>query len=375
MTQKSLPYDNTSPGDAGPFDASSWAELWHSSLAGYNRPNAGVFMTTGDGVNKPLWVEESATPDTFVRIRSGNAQIQGFWYESNADESIEIPSNTSGNPRIDRIILRLDPTAKTIRLVHLTGTPAGSPTAPSLTQILGGTWDIPLSQIAVANLFATIVDADITDERETVILRTILEGGTNFITYSEGDLLKGNSSGSLTKLNVPASPYLLLGRTATPDIDWIDLRPTWIYSDVGDAYIATSFTALALALSNDPASNIVSLTSNQLRLIAGYYIILGGGVQVYIKGTTSAIRYCGARIQNVTNPATLVRSAITAEGGTVANRRQPDWLAFANAGFEVDGTELIELQGSASQATTFGTGLANSTYGFVYGFGVIRIGG
>jgi len=124
----------------------------------------------GDGVAKgrgdELSVGESSPQGMSVDVETGSMFIQGRLFEVHSGaETLAIDSSDPTNPRIDRVVVRLDPTARTAELDVLTGTPAGSPSAPSLTQTPGGTWEIALAQVAVAALAGGIVNANVTDER------------------------------------------------------------------------------------------------------------------------------------------------------------------------------------------------------------------
>lgn len=104
-----------------------------------------------------------------VKVPSGRAWIQGFYYEQdgliwpNITKAISTADATY--PRIDRVALRLDTVANTISLVVLQGLPAASPTPPALTQT-SAQWDLPLAQITVDAAVATIAAAKVTDDRQ-----------------------------------------------------------------------------------------------------------------------------------------------------------------------------------------------------------------
>jgi hypothetical protein len=75
-----------------------------------------------------------------------------------------VPTNTSSNPRVDRLVLRRDLVARTVVPTVLQGTPAASPEPPALTQTDDGLWDLPLHRFTVpANSGAPITGA--VDER------------------------------------------------------------------------------------------------------------------------------------------------------------------------------------------------------------------
>ncbi len=362
MTEKSLPYDSTSPGDAGPFSAAIWAELWHSSIVGYNRDDAGVFMETSDSVNNPLWVEESAVPDIFIRIRPGNAQIQGYWYESDDIESHEITANSSGNDRIDRMVLRFDPIAKEVRQTYLIGTPAGSPSAPALTQVPGGIWDIPLAQIAAANLFASIVDADITDERVTAILRLPSEGGTGLSSIEAGELIVGDASDSFAKLTVPTQVGVLrYDSTDVTKMKFQDQRICEIYTLATANGISTSYTAETLDAFNDGPGDIVdTLIANQLKLFPGTYRLIFGHAN--FQTSTTAGNEAAMRLENITVPGTIVEGSL---GLSQNASNLHAALMFQPVIFTMNGVDLIEWQFRAG-STNASTGVSGSRRAFVW---------
>lgn len=102
-----------------------------------------------------------------VTVAPGLALIQGRYYELEDDGSGTFTLNLSeagNNPRIDRIVLTLDFTARTVKLGVLKGAEAASPAAPSLTRNTS-MYMLSLAKVRVA-VGAGALDADdITDER------------------------------------------------------------------------------------------------------------------------------------------------------------------------------------------------------------------
>lgn len=101
-----------------------------------------------------------------VKVRPGAAWIKGHYFESDAEETLGIGNADFTNPRIDRVIVRLDWITNTIQLAILQGVPAVSPTAPALTQN-SSRWEIGLAQIQVNPAISTIEADKVTDERFT----------------------------------------------------------------------------------------------------------------------------------------------------------------------------------------------------------------
>ncbi len=105
----------------------------------------------------------SAIGSMAVRVGPGEAFVQGFQYKNDANLDLGISSNTSGSTRIDYVILRLNRTANTLILAILQGVSGAG--APTLTQVVGGTWEFPLAQVMVVNNASTITAGNIGDYR------------------------------------------------------------------------------------------------------------------------------------------------------------------------------------------------------------------
>lgn len=104
----------------------------------------------------------STTGANNCRIATGGALVDGKPYSNSANVDVTIASAVGGgNTRIDRVVLRADWTAQTVRITRIAGTDAASPTAPAITQTPGTTYDIKLCQCLV-NTAGTVT---ITDER------------------------------------------------------------------------------------------------------------------------------------------------------------------------------------------------------------------
>lgn len=169
MTQDSRPWNGTVTGDAGPYSDADWQELYQHIIGwGGRRSNVGVFLGSGAQPDDGLRVQPASPPDTTINVGRGAALVQGLAYINTAMVTFTIAANSSGNPRIDTVIVRADYALQTARLAVLQGTPAASPSPPSLTQNAGVMWDIPLADIAVANGFVSISNSNITPRHEWV---------------------------------------------------------------------------------------------------------------------------------------------------------------------------------------------------------------
>lgn len=169
MTEISRPWNGTTVGDAGPYSDTQWQELYRYIIGlGGVRANTGVFLGSGSHPNDGLKVIQQGPAAAGVDVLPGSALVQGIAYFSDSAASLSVAVNASGNPRVDTVIIRADYALQECRLAILTGTPGATPVPPSLTQTPGVMWEIPVADIAAANGFSTIVQANITPRQEWI---------------------------------------------------------------------------------------------------------------------------------------------------------------------------------------------------------------
>jgi hypothetical protein len=119
----------------------------------------GIIYGSGGGAGLECVV--TAPGGMFVRVASGEAWLEGFWYKNDANVNLTVPANATGSTRLDYVVLHLDRSANTINAQYKTGTVS----LPVLTQIAGGTWEIPIAIVSVANGAGSISSGNITDAR------------------------------------------------------------------------------------------------------------------------------------------------------------------------------------------------------------------
>lgn len=100
-----------------------------------------------------------------VFVNSGQAWNEGHFYQNDASLQLAIgAAPVAPNSRIDRVVLKLDRTAKTIALGVKAGVAANPGVAPALQQDVN-IWELPIAQVMVAGGAATITAANVVDER------------------------------------------------------------------------------------------------------------------------------------------------------------------------------------------------------------------
>jgi hypothetical protein len=99
-----------------------------------------------------------------VKVQPGLAIVRGHVYESTSVEEIELPPGTS-QPRIDTIVLRLDPNTDSILLNYIKGEPAATPVSPPRTKTDAGIYELPLADVRISSNGILIQPTDVTDVR------------------------------------------------------------------------------------------------------------------------------------------------------------------------------------------------------------------
>lgn len=141
-----------------PFDSGDTTETQYSQL--FRRlQNSGVWASP-----TATELKVSATTGLVVSVAAGFAMVRGHFYINDSAKNLTLAAG-SASPRIDLIVLRLDPTANSIVAAILAGTPSATPVAPTPTQTDTGVYEVPLAQIAVAASTSSISSGNITDIR------------------------------------------------------------------------------------------------------------------------------------------------------------------------------------------------------------------
>jgi hypothetical protein len=167
MAQTSWPFENI---DTTETQFSQWAR------------------NIGEGVIKNAGNELEPFADStgmVVKVRSGQALVRGHYYDNTAEVSLTVPTADLADPRIDAIVLRLDPIANSVALAIVEGTPDASPVEPTLTQTDSDVYEFLLGYIDVTPATANIAPEDVTDERGTLFERDQVNRANG--TVSEAD--------------------------------------------------------------------------------------------------------------------------------------------------------------------------------------------
>ncbi|QRN84832.1 hypothetical protein JR334_07540 [Clostridia bacterium] len=116
------------------------------------------------GIGNELKVKPQSAPNKTVYVDTGAIFMSGAMRLLVDVTNLSVADNTSGEPRIDRIVARLNLTNRKIEFAVRQGSASESPNPPELIQN-GITWELSLAQVYLANGFSTITIGVIADER------------------------------------------------------------------------------------------------------------------------------------------------------------------------------------------------------------------
>lgn len=125
----------------------------------------GVFATPQGTPSTDLLVQ-SAGNGMIIKVLAGAGLFADKWFENPSAISITVPNNTSILPRRDSVIVQVDTRTqgRTGNIVYRTGTPASSPSAPSINTVSGVT-EYRLANVYVASNANAINNDAIVDLR------------------------------------------------------------------------------------------------------------------------------------------------------------------------------------------------------------------
>lgn len=172
-----------------------------------------------------------------VKVPAGRLWIKGHLGRLAAQTTLTLSAAHATLARIDSVIAQLDKSGNAINLTISTGTPAGSPAAPGLTQN-DTTYEIRLANIAVAAAASTIAAGNVTDTRTWALPR------------GQGVHAKMSTAGTVLGIGVAscANPatgrFVLVWQTAFPDANYTILASAqagaFVCAVVHDGSVATT---------------------------------------------------------------------------------------------------------------------------------------
>ncbi|MFD0407287.1 hypothetical protein [Kitasatospora sp. NPDC127116] len=279
MAENSWPFNE---GDGASVDQVRWQKM----AAAFSP--SGVIGKATDSALSVAQNLSSQLPRT-VDVQPGKAFVKGFCYESDSAVTLQFFENPDMNPRIDLVVLELDMSKGIVRLATVKGSPASTPLPPSLTQELGGVWQIAIAECTIASSATSV--STIYDQRVFIgnslpqvhsdLGRTMM-GTPGDIVYARDSVggeavwgYAGNGGWSPISNLGPTRKYrpelhglaTQDGIQATGHFQWVGSNMCWVTANlqnVSGRDLRNGTTPLSVSLPHSPRGGITQLMNVML---------------------------------------------------------------------------------------------------------------
>lgn len=262
-----------------PFDAGEGSETLESRwvlMMQYMRTSGVISDNVPLDTSTDDLAVTASSPGLAVDVAIGEAFLLGtFWSHTGDPATLTIQDNSSGDDRIDLVVVEVDFDTNITQYVVVEGTPAMSPVAPTPTQNFT-IYQIPLAEVLVEDGAMSISSMDITDRR----YRSVQGSGGSLSSSPQCYIYKNATTTGLTD----ASTTTISFDTAilNPDSMWENVtNPDRItISTDGVYYLRASSGWVGVALANGPVE--IQIVLNGTTTIARERILLVGDDTLYL---------------------------------------------------------------------------------------------
>ena len=99
-----------------------------------------------------------------ISVAAGSAWINGYRYENTGALSLPLTTANGSNPRIDRVVVRLNMISRSIHLAVVDGSPAATPSAPALIRT-SDVYELGIADVLIPAAATSVAANNITDIR------------------------------------------------------------------------------------------------------------------------------------------------------------------------------------------------------------------
>lgn len=149
MTERSFPFDTGAGANVAEEEWAKMGKLWAPTGIRKNELNGLSAYGDSSGMH--------------VKLRTGKAWVEGFYYENDAEKILPIAANSSGVQRYDRVVIRLDRANNQVISAIVQGTPGGGIPALTKTSVI---YEIPVATVSVGNGVGVISSTVVQDQRQ-----------------------------------------------------------------------------------------------------------------------------------------------------------------------------------------------------------------
>lgn len=297
MAQSSWPFENI---DTSETQFSQWAR------------NIGEGVKTGALNQLEVFADSTGMQ---VKVKSGQALIRGHYYQNTAQETLTVTAADLTNPRIDTVVLELDPSANSIVLKVIAGSPAVVPAPEPLVQTDAGVYQVKLAEVLIDAAATTIAAGKVTD-------------GRTYIETLTGTLDGSQITGEITVATID-------GDRIINNIDTATIGQSNVTDLVTDLATINSSISNPLASFVTDATTARTLTSSEM----GKTIRFTSGSATVVTVDASTDFTVGARVDIIADGAGAL--TVTASGATVAGAETSTTTGSFTVGAQYSAATLL----------------------------------
>ena len=156
------------------YDSSDFAAYFASFIGN------GVFAKHSN----QLRVAQQSSPAMSVQVLSGQAWINGWWYENMSPLTLRIDPADGTLDRIDIVVVQFNLTNREVKTIVRKGSPSAGATAPKLNRD-DDLWELKLAEVKVSHGTVNITDGKITDTRSNTAVCGWVSGLINQMDTTE----------------------------------------------------------------------------------------------------------------------------------------------------------------------------------------------
>lgn len=316
-------------GQAGSYTAVQDRTLIKANVVSAGVRNMPAAIAGTSAMQGDLAVTTNVTPASTVAVAAGDVWIdggsgQGFYYAYNdaAINSSAFASNSSGNPRIDLVVVQVTDTgsaAPSIAVTLVQGTAAVSPTPPATPAKA-----LALAQVRIPNGFVSgttaVIASNITDVRPKVQLWNMNVPSTATITTPVvGNLVHDGLLGNQQSYNslsyIGTSTTSLTVSTASKTFT-TQSGLSFAANQRVRAYSSSSYQNYVAGTTTSVTSNTIGTGSKTFTVGSGLAYIVGTRVRIY--QTTTSTNFMEGAVTSYSSTTLIVNVDATGGAGTIA---------------------------------------------------------
>lgn len=264
-------FDSYAPFDAG-AGANVTEDTWRKLIVSAG-PASGVLR----GRDSALAVFGDSS-GMQVKVPTGQVWINGHWGAVTSTKTVPLVAANATNARKDLVVARADFVNNRVELDVLTGTPAGSPTVPTVTQN-SSIYEVQLAEVAVAAAASTISSGNVTDRR-------VFDCAVARFNRSSTTSIANNTQAKVPFNNVVTFSGSVVQNTAGDEFT-LNRDGWWIIS-AGLSYATgtTGYREVQIGTATGPTIYAKQKTSaspdnNQVTVSTGVQVVAGTAYSIY----------------------------------------------------------------------------------------------